>query len=194
MLALAAALQFAVVAASGSVALLADAIHNIATRPPPCLCGSLLYSRSRKPDSRFTYGYGRVEDLAGAVIVIVIFSSVVVAVWQAVARLLHPHPVNHLGALAIAGIVGFAGNEIAAILRIRVGREMSSAALMADGYHARADGLTSLAVVAGAAGVWLGFPLADPIVGLIIAATIVGVVWQSAGAVFHVCWMASNRT
>ena len=139
----------------------------------------------RKPDSRFTYGYGRVDkDLAGAVIVLVIFSSVVVAVWQAVARLLHPHPVNHLGALAIAGVVGFAGNEIAAILRIRVGREMSSAALMADGYHARADGLTSLAVVAGAAGVWLGFPLADPIVGLLIAATIVGVVWQLAGAVF----------
>ncbi|MGC1192996.1 MAG: cation diffusion facilitator family transporter [Candidatus Binatus sp.] len=183
-LALAAALQFAVVAASGSVALLADAIHNIAdaTTAVP-LWIAFVFAR-RKPDSRFTYGYGRVEDLAGAVIVIVIFSSVVVAVWQAVARLLHPHPVNHLGALAIAGIVGFAGNEIAAILRIRVGREMSSAALLADGYHARADGLTSLAVVAGAAGVWLGFPLADPIVGLLIAATIVGVVWQSAGAVF----------
>ncbi len=183
-LALAAALQFAVVAASGSVALLADAIHNIAdaTTAVP-LWIAFVFAR-RKPDSRFTYGYGRVEDLAGAVIVIVIFSSVVVAVWQAVARLLHPHPVNHLGALAIAGIAGSAGNEIAAILRIRVGREMSSAALTADGYHARADGLTSLAVVVGAAGVWLGFPLADPIVGLLIAATIVGVVWQSAGAVF----------
>jgi cation diffusion facilitator family transporter len=183
-LALAAALQLAVVAASGSVALLADAIHNIAdaTTAVP-LWIAFVFAR-RKANSRFTYGYGRVEDLAGAVIVMVIFSSVVVAMWQAVTRLLHPHPVSHLGALAIAGIVGFAGNEIAAILRIRVGREMSSAALIADGYHARADGITSLAVIVGAAGVWFGFPLADPIVGLLIAATIVVVVWQSAGAVF----------
>lgn len=183
-LALTAALQFAVVAASGSVALLADAIHNIAdaTTAVP-LWIAFVFAR-RNADSRFTYGYGRVEDLAGAVIVIVIFSSVVVALWQAVTRLLHPRPVSHLGALAIAGIVGFVGNEIAALLRIRVGREMSSAALIADGYHARADGLTSLAVIVGAAGVWLGFPLADPIVGLLIAATIVVVVWQSAGAVF----------
>ncbi|MGA7870669.1 MAG: cation diffusion facilitator family transporter [Candidatus Binatus sp.] len=183
-LGVAAALQFAVVAASGSVALLADAIHNIgdATTAVP-LWVAFLFAR-RKASSRFTYGYGRVEDLAGALIVMIIFASMVVAVWQAVGRLLHPRPVNHLWALAIAGVIGFIGNEIAAVLRIRVGREMSSAALVADGYHARADGLSSLAVILGAAGVWLGFPLTDPIVGLLIAATILVIVWQSGRAVF----------
>ena len=183
-LAVAAALQFAVVAASGSVALLADAIHNIADATTALPLWIAFLFAHRKANSRYTYGYGKIEDLAGAVIVLVIFSSVVVAAWQALDRLLHPHPVNHLGALAIAGVVGFVGNEVAAVLRIRVGREMGSAALVADGYHARADGLTSLAVIVGAAGVWLGFPLADPMVGLLIAATILVVVWQSAGAVF----------
>ena len=182
-LAIAAALQFAVVAASGSVALLADAIHNIADAATAVPLWIAFLFAHRKANSRFTYGYGKVEDLAGAIVVLVIFSSVVVAAWQALHRLLHPHPLNHLGVLAIAGVVGFVGNEIAAVLRIRVGREMESAALIADGYHARADGFTSLAVVVGAAGVWLGFPLADPIVGLLIAATILVIVWQSAGAV-----------
>jgi len=183
-LAVAAALQFAVVAASGSVALFADAIHNVgdASTAVP-LWIAFVFSR-REASPRFTYGYGRVEDLSGAVIVLVIFSSAVMAVWQALDRFLHPHSVNHLWAIAIAGIVGFVGNEVAAVLRIRAGREMSSAALVADGYHARADGLTSLAVIAGAAGVRLGFPLADPVVGLLIAATILLVVWQSARAVF----------
>lgn len=184
-LATAAALQFAVFAASGSVALLADAIHNIADATTAIPLWIAFLFAHRKANSRFTYGYGKVEDLAGAVIVLVIFSSVVAAAWQAIHRLLHPHPVSHLGALAIAGLVGFVGNEVAAVLRIRVGREMDSAALIADGYHARADGLTSLAVIVGAAGVWLGFPLADPIVGLLIATTIVVVVWQSAGTVFR---------
>jgi len=84
----------------------------------------------------------------------------------------------------VAGIVGFVGNEAVAVFRIKVGREIGSAALIADGYHARTDGLTSLAVVLGAAGVWLGFPLADPIIGLIITVAIFGIVWQSAKAVF----------
>jgi cation diffusion facilitator family transporter len=85
--------------------------------------------------------------------------------------------------VALAGLIGFIGNEIVAVFRIRVGREINSAALTADGYHARTDGLTSLAVVAGAAGVWLGFPLADPIIGLLITIAIFGIVWQSAKAV-----------
>ncbi len=183
-LAIAAALQFAVVAASGSVALLADAIHNLGDATTAVPLWIAFRFASRRPNSRFTHGYGRVEDLAGAVIVLVIFSSVVVAICQAVGRLLHPQPVNHLMTLAMAGVAGFVGNEVAALLRIRVGREMNSAALVADGYHARADGLTSLAVVIGAAGVWLGFPLADPIVGLLIAATILAIIWQSARSAF----------
>jgi len=106
-----------------------------------------------------------------------------VAGYEAIDRLLHPQPIAMLGWVAAAGVCGFIGNEWVAVLRIRVGREIKSAALIADGYHARTDGLTSLAVVLGAAGVWLGYPLADPIVGLLITLAIFGIVWQSARAV-----------
>lgn len=183
-LAITAILQFAVVFVSGSVALLADTIHNVgdaATAIP--LWVAFLLAR-RKPTATFTYGFGRAEDLAGVAIVLIILSSAIVAGYQAMDRLIHPQTVPHLGWLAAAGIVGFLGNEAVAAFRIRVGRQINSAALIADGYHARTDGLTSLAVVAGAAGVWLGFPLADPIVGLLITIMILGIVWQSARAVF----------
>lgn len=179
-----AALQLAVVFASGSVALLADAIHNVgdaATAVPLWVAFRLV---RRKPSARFTYGLGRVEDLAGVIIVGIILFSAIVAGWEAVDRLIHPQPIALLWAVAVAGVMGFVGNEAVAVLRIRIGRQIDSAALIADGYHARADGLTSLAVVAGAAGVWLGFPLADPIVGLLITAAIFAIVWQSAKAVF----------
>ena len=116
-------------------------------------------------------------------IILIILFSAVVAGYQAVHRLLNPQPVSHLGWLALAGFIGFVGNEVVAVFRIRVGRQMNSAALIADGYHARTDGLTSLAVVLGAFGVWLGYPLADPVVGLLITLTIAGIVWQSAKAV-----------
>lgn len=179
-----AALQFAVVLVTGSVALLADTIHNVgdaATAVPLWVAFQLV---RRKPSARFTYGLGRVEDLAGVIIVAIILFSAIVAGWQAIDRLIHPQPIVLLWAVAVAGVVGFAGNEAVAVFRIRIGRQIDSAALIADGYHARVDGFTSLAVVAGAAGVWLGFPLADPIVGLLITAAIFGIVWQSAKAVF----------
>ena len=177
-------LQIIVVALTGSVALLADTIHNFgdaATAIP--LWIAFRFAR-RRPSPRFTYGFGRVEDLAGAVIVAIILSSALVAGYQAIDRLINPQPVTLLGWVAIAGIVGFIGNEAVAVFRIRVGREINSAALIADGYHARTDGFTSLAVVLGALGVWLGYPLADPIVGLLITLAIFGIVWQSAKAVF----------
>lgn len=183
-LALTAALQLAVVFVSGSVALLADTIHNVgdaATAVPLWIAFRLT---RRKPSNRFTYGLGRTEDLAGVAIVAIILFSAIVAGYEAIDRLLHPQPIALLWAVALAGIIGFAGNEAVAVFRIRVGREIGSAALIADGYHARTDGLTSLAVVLGAAGVWLGFSLADPIVGLVITAMIFGIVWQSANAVF----------
>jgi cation diffusion facilitator family transporter len=183
-LAITAALQFVVVIASGSVALLADTIHNVgdaATAIP--LWIAFLFAR-RKPSARFTYGYGRVEDLAGVAIVLIILFSAIVAGYEAIDRLIHPQPITFLHWVAIAGIIGFLGNEAVAVFRIRVGREINSAALIADGYHARTDGLTSLAVVLGALGVWLGFPLADPIVGLLITLAIFGIVWQSSKAVF----------
>jgi cation diffusion facilitator family transporter len=182
-LAVTAALQMAVVAISGSVALLADTIHNVAdaTTAIPLWIAFVLVRR--KPTRAFTYGLGRVEDLAGIVIVVIILFSAIVAGYEAISRLVHPMPIAHLGWLTAAGIIGFLGNEIVAVFRIRVGREISSAALIADGYHARTDGLTSLAVVVGAIGVWLGFPLADPIIGLFITIAIFAIVWQSARSV-----------
>ena len=176
--------QLVVVALSGSVALLADTIHNMGdacTAIPLWIAFALA---RRPPSPRFTYGYGRVEDLAGVIIVGIILFSAIVAGWQAIDRLLDPRPITLLGWVAVAGVIGFLGNEVVAVFRIRVGRAIESAALLADGYHSRIDGLTSLAVVLGALGVWLGFPLADPFVGLVITAMIFGIVWQSAKAVF----------
>lgn len=183
-LAVTAALQFAVVLLSGSVALLADMIHNVGDSVTAIPLWIAFMLARRKPSTTFTYGYGRAEDLAGVAIVGIILISAIVAGYEAIDRLVHPHAVTNLGWLASAGVIGFVGNEVVAVVRIRVGRKINSAALIADGYHARTDGLTSLAVVAGALGVQLGYPRADPIVGLLITITIMGIVWQSSKAVF----------
>ena len=182
-LAATAVLQVVIVFFSGSVALLADTIHNFgdATTALPLWLAFTL--ARRQPSRRFTYGYGRVEDVAGVIIVLTILLSAVVAGYQSVDRLLHPQPVQHLWAVVVASIIGFAGNELVAVFRIRVGKQINSTALVADGYHARVDGLTSLGVLFGAVGVWLGFPLADPIVGLLITIAILGIVWESGKAV-----------
>jgi cation diffusion facilitator family transporter len=176
--------QLGVVILTGSVALLSDTIHNFGdavTAVPLWIAFALARLGTSR---RFPYGYGRVEDLAGVVVVLIILFSALVAGYQAIERLINPQPVGFLGALAAAAVVGFVGNEAVAIFRIRVGRQIGSAALIADGYHARTDGWTSLAVLMGAIGVWLGFPLLDPIVGLLIAAAILVIVWQSAKMVF----------
>ncbi|MER9125055.1 cation diffusion facilitator family transporter [Mesorhizobium sp. M0959] len=182
-LAITAALQLVVVFLSGSVALLADTIHNVgdAVTAVPLWIAFMLVRR--KPSKTFTYGLGRVEDLAGIVIVLIILFSAIVAGYEAIDRLINPRPIAFLGWVAIAGLIGFIGNEAVAVFRVRVGREINSAALIADGYHARTDGFTSLAVVLGAIGVWLGFPLADPIIGLLITVAIFAIVWQSSKAV-----------
>lgn len=183
-LAITSVLQLVVVVFSGSVALLADTIHNVgdAVTAIPLWIAFLLVRR--KPSKTFTYGLGRVEDLAGVAIVLIILFSALFAGYEAIARLINPQPITFLGWVIAAGIIGFLGNEAVAVFRIRVGREINSAALIADGYHARTDGFTSLAVVLGAIGVWLGFPLTDPIVGLLITVAIFGIVWQSSKAVF----------
>ncbi|RLV47530.1 cation transporter [Nocardioides mangrovicus] len=174
-LALTALLQGVVVAATGSVALLGDTLHNLADAATalPLL---VAFRLARKPpNERFTYGYGRAEDLAGVLVVVVIALSALVAAYEAADRLLHPQPVSHLWAVAAAGVIGFVGNELVARHRIVVGRRIGSAALVADGLHARTDGFTSLAVVLGAAGVAVGLPWADAAVGLVISLAILGV-------------------
>lgn len=124
------------------------------------------------------------EDLAGIAIVLTILFSAIVAGYETIQRFLHPQPIGYLWAVVLASIVGFIGNETVAIFRIKVGKEIESAALIADGYHARIDGWTSLAVLFGAGGVWFGYPLADPIVGMLITIGIVQIGWQSSKAVF----------
>jgi cation diffusion facilitator family transporter len=176
--------QVVIVLFSGSVALLADTLHNIgdaATAVPLWIAFTLA---RRKPNKRFTYGFGRVEDLAGVAVVLTILFSAIIAAYESIDRLFHPQTVVYLWAVIIASVTGFVGNEVVAIFRIKVGNEIGSAALIADGYHARVDGLTSLAVLFGAVGVWLGYPLADPIVGLLITGAILRVVWKSSKAVF----------
>jgi len=172
--------QAVVVALSGSVALLGDALHNSADALTAVPLGFAFLLSRRRPTRRYTYGYGRAEDLAGIVVVAVIVFSSAAAAYAAVGRLLHPHPVTHLPAVAIAAALGFAGNELVARYRIRTGRRIGSAALVADGLHARTDGFTSLAVLVGAGGVAIGWRWADPVVGLLITIAILAVGWQAA--------------
>ena len=175
--------QAVVVVLSGSVALLADTIHNVGDAATAIPLAVAFWLARRPPSRRFSYGLGRVEDFAGLAIILTIVLSAAVATYEAINRLLHPQPVTHLAAVIVASVVGFLGNEAVAIFRIRVGRQIGSAALVADGHHARVDGWTSLSVLFGALGVWAGFPLADPIVGLLISAAIYVLVWQSARAI-----------
>ncbi|MBV1854828.1 cation diffusion facilitator family transporter [Catellatospora sp. NEAU-YM18] len=180
-----AALQAVVVLFSGSVALLGDTLHNVADALTAVPLGIAFLVGRRPADRRYTYGYGRAEDLAGIVIVLTIAVSAVWAGWEAVSRLLHPQEVRHLPYVAAAAIIGFLGNEIVARYRIVVGRRIGSAALVADGLHARTDGFTSLAVLLGAGGVALGWPWADPVVGLLITLAIAVVLKDAAREVYR---------
>lgn len=179
-----AVMQVIVVYFTGSVALLADTIHNFGDALTALPLWIAFRVGEWKPNKRFTYGYGRVEDLAGAFIVFMILLSAAIAGYESFQRLFNPQPVQHIWAVALASVIGFIGNEAVAWYRIKVGKEIGSAALVADGQHARVDGLTSLAVLAGAVGVWLGFPLADPLVGLGITVAILRIVWDSGKQIF----------
>jgi cation diffusion facilitator family transporter len=184
-LAATALLQLAVVAVSGSVALLGDTLHNAADALTAVPLGIAFVVGRRPPTRRYTYGYGRAEDLAGVVIVLVIAASSALAAYEAITRLAHPHPVSHLLAVAAAAVIGFTGNELVARYRIRVGRKIGSAALVADGLHARTDGFTSLAVLLGVGGVALGWEWADPVVGLVITVAILAVLRQAAREIYR---------
>jgi cation diffusion facilitator family transporter len=175
-----AVIQAAVVVLSGSVALLADTVHNLSdalTAVPLWIAFTLA---RRPPSRRFPYGLGRVEDLAGLVVVLMIAASAVVAAWESIRKLGNPPQVGHLWVVVGAGVVGFLGNEIVAVYRIRVGTRIASAALVADGKHAQADGITSLGVVVGAVGVALGHPVADPVIGLLITVAILVILYGAA--------------
>lgn len=177
-------LQSIVVYFSGSVALFADTLHNFgdaATAVPLWIAFKLA---RRKPTRRFPYGFGRVEDLAGVAIVVIILFSAIFAGYKSIDRIYHPREVTHLWVVVAASLIGFLGNEAVARFRIKAGEKMGSAALIADGQHARVDGLTSLAVLFGAIGIMLGYPLADPIIGLLITAAIFKIVWDSGKSVF----------
>ncbi|WP_327237906.1 cation diffusion facilitator family transporter [Streptomyces sp. NBC_01317] len=180
-----AAAQAVVVVLSGSVALLGDTVHNTADALTALPLGIAFVLGRRAADRRFTYGYGRAEDLAGIVIVLTIAASAVLAAWTAIDRLVNPRDLSYLPAVAAAAVVGFLGNEWVARYRIRVGREIGSAALVADGLHARTDGFTSLAVLLGAGGAALGWRLADPVVGLAITAALLLVLRDAGREVFR---------
>jgi cation diffusion facilitator family transporter len=177
-------IQVVVVVLSGSVALLADTVHNFGDALTAVPLWIAFRLGRKEPTRRFTYGLGRVEDLAGVAIVLIILASAAFAAYESIDRILNPRDISNLWVVAAAAVIGFIGNEAVAVFRIKVGREIGSAALVADGYHARVDGLTSLAVLLGALGVWLGLPLADPIVGLLITVAILRIVWESGKSVF----------
>ncbi|MEX1343779.1 MAG: cation diffusion facilitator family transporter [Candidatus Limnocylindrales bacterium] len=182
---LTAVVQLALVWLTSSTALLADTIHNFSDALTSVPLWIAFVIGRRAASRTYTYGYGRAEDLAGLFVVGMIAFSAVLVGWESLQRLIEPAEVSNLGLLAAAGVVGFVGNELVAIYRIRVGNEIGSQALVADGLHARTDGLTSIAVVVAAAGVWLGFPLADPIIGLVITAAILWILRDAARSVFR---------
>jgi cation diffusion facilitator family transporter len=184
-LAATALLQAAVVAVSGSVALLSDTLHNAIDALTVVPLAVAFVAGRRPPTRRYTYGYGRAEDLAGVVIVILIAVSAAASAWAAASRLSHPHRVSGLAAVAAAAVVGFVGNEVVARYRVNAGRRIGSAALVADGLHARTDGLASLAVLLAVGGSALGWEWADPVIGLLITLAILAVLRQAATAIWH---------
>jgi cation diffusion facilitator family transporter len=184
-LAVTAGVQLVVVLISHSVALFADTVHNFADALTAVPLGIAFMVGTRGPNKRYTHGYGRAEDLAGVVILAVIALSSGVVAWSAIDRIAHPQHVGAIGWVMLAGLIGFAGNELVAVYRICVGRKIGSPALVADGLHARTDGLTSLAVVLGALGVIAGWQIADPIVGLIITVAILFVLKNAAREIYR---------
>ncbi len=177
--------QIVIVAISGSVALLADTIHNFSDALTAIPLWIAFAIGTRAATRRYTYGFGRAEDLAGLFVVAMIALSAIIAGVESIRRLINPVPIEHVGWVAAAGLIGFIGNELVAVYRIQVGRRIGSAALIADGLHARTDGFTSLAVLFGAGGVALGFPLADPIIGLVITVAILAILRTTVRDIFR---------
>jgi cation diffusion facilitator family transporter len=178
-------LQLGIVFASGSVALLADTAHNIGDGLNSIPLLIAFYLARKAATRRYTYGYGRAEDIAGIFIVLSILLSAGIVFWESFQRLLNPQPLDVISWVAAAAVIGFLGNEAVAIMQIRVGKRIGSEALIADGLHARTDGLTSLAVLLAAGGARLGFPLADPIIGILIGVAILFITWDATKRIWY---------
>ncbi len=178
-------LQILIVSFSGSVALLADTVHNLGDTLNSIPLLIAFYLARRMATRRYTYGFGKAEDVAGIFIVLSIVVSASVALWQSVAKLINPVPMTDLGWVAAAAVIGFIGNEAVALLQIRTGRRMGSAAMVADGLHARIDGLTSLAVLIAVVGTYFGYPLVDPIIGLLIGIAILFITWDATRTMWY---------
>lgn len=178
-------IQVVIVLASNSTALLADTVHNLgdALNSIPLLIA--FYLARRAANSRYTYGYGKAEDVAGIFIVLSLVFSAGYAFYESINKFFHLAPIANPGWVALAAVVGFVGNETVAILQIRVGRRIGSDAMIADGMHARTDGLTSLAVLLAVLGSWLGYPIVDPIIGIIIGITILFITIDACKAIWY---------
>lgn len=178
-------LQIVIVYMSGSVALFADTVHNLGDSLNSIPLLIAFYLARRAATRRYTYGFGKAEDVAGIFIVLSIAFSAGVALWQSFSKLINPEPMTNLGWVAAAAIIGFIGNEAVAMFQIRVGRKIGSAAMVADGLHARTDGLTSLAVLIAVIGTYFGFPILDPMIGLLIGVAIVFITWDATRTIWY---------
>ena len=178
-------LQVVIFWLSRSVALLADTAHNLVDGLNSLPLLMAFYLARRAPTRRYNYGFGKAEDVAGIFIVLSIAVSAAFIFWESFPKLFNPQPLTNVGWLAAAAIVGALGNEAVAWLQIRTGRKIGSAAMEADGLHARTDGLTSLAVLVAAIGSWLGYPIIDPIIGLLIGVMILFITRQAALTMWH---------
>ena len=177
--------QVFIYVASGSVALLADTVHNLGDALNSIPLWMAFVLARRRPNKRYTYGYGRAEDVAGLLIVVSIGFSAAYILWESVQKFINPKPMDNLVWVALAAVVGFIGNEIVALLQIRVGRKIGSEAMVADGLHARTDGLTSLAVLIAVIGTILGAPILDPIIGFLIGITILFITRDAIRAMWY---------
>ena len=178
-------LQIVIVIFSRSVALLGDTAHNVVDGLNSIPLLIAFYLVRRAATRRYNYGYGRAEDVAGIFIILSIFVSAYFIFAESIARFINPQPLSHLGWLAAAAIIGFLGNEGVAVMQIRVGKKIGSAAMVADGLHARTDGLTSLAVLFAAGGAALGYPILDPIIGLLIGTVILFIGWDATRQMWY---------
>ncbi len=178
-------IQIAIVYISGSVALLADTVHNLGDSLNSIPLLIAFYLARRAATRRYTYGFGKAEDVAGIFIVLSIAVSAGIGFWESFSKLIHPEPMTRLGWVATAAVIGFLGNEAVALLQIRVGRKIGSAAMVADGLHARTDGLTSLAVLVAVLGTYLGYPIVDPIIGLLIGVAILFITWDAIRTMWY---------